>query len=98
MPSSTRRRPISSDVSDPPRELHGVRAIPDGLDPAVVHDHHMTTWMLETEETTTTTPKTTAKGWHPDPRAEHKLRFHDGDGWTEHATHFGPVPCSGCHR
>lgn len=40
----------------------------------------------------------TAKGWHADPFGQHKLRFHDGRGWTEHTTHHGPVPCQGCHR
>jgi len=38
----------------------------------------------------------TAKGWHDDPWHRHDLRYHDGDGWTEHVTHFGPVPCTGC--
>ena len=35
-------------------------------------------------------------GWHPDPRREHKLRWHDGAGWTDHVTHHGPVPCQAC--
>lgn len=39
---------------------------------------------------------TQVKGWHKDPRGEHKLRFHDGAEWTDHTTHHGPVPCSGC--
>ena len=39
----------------------------------------------------------TKKGWHADPLAKHDLRFHDGDDWTEHVTHFGPVPCQGCN-
>jgi hypothetical protein len=38
-----------------------------------------------------------AKGWHPDPHQAHDLRYHDGAAWTEHVTHFGPVPCTGCH-
>lgn len=40
----------------------------------------------------------TAKGWHEDPRHLHDLRYHDGSGWTDHVTHFGPVPCTGCRR
>ncbi|MCP3991898.1 MAG: DUF2510 domain-containing protein, partial [Actinomycetia bacterium] len=39
---------------------------------------------------------TTKKGWHADPKAQHELRFHDGEAWTEHVTHYGPVPCRGC--
>ncbi len=38
------------------------------------------------------------KGWHDDPFAEHRLRYHDGIGWTDHVTHFGPTPCRGCAR
>jgi hypothetical protein len=45
--------------------------------------------------TITTAP--TEKGWHTDPLAEHELRYHDGNDWTEHVTHFGPVPCKGCN-
>ncbi len=37
------------------------------------------------------------KGWHADPLNQHDLRYHDGETWTEHATHFGPVPCQGCN-
>ena len=37
------------------------------------------------------------RGWHDDPFDQHALRFHDGDAWTEHVTHHGPVPCQGCH-
>ncbi len=37
------------------------------------------------------------RGWHDDPFDQHALRFHDGNGWTEHVTHHGPVPCQGCH-
>lgn len=43
-----------------------------------------------------TAPLTTAKGWHEDPWHLHDLRYHDGSGWTDHVTHFGPVPCPGC--
>jgi hypothetical protein len=35
-------------------------------------------------------------GWHRDPWRQHDLRYHDGRQWTEHVTHFGPVPCQGC--
>ncbi len=38
----------------------------------------------------------TEKGWFNDPMGQHKFRFHDGLEWTEHTTHFGPVPCLGC--
>ncbi len=38
----------------------------------------------------------TAAGWHPDPEGAHRLRYHDGRGYTAHTTHFGPVPCQGC--
>jgi hypothetical protein len=38
------------------------------------------------------------KGWHTDPWQEHDLRYHDGKVWTDHVTHFGPVPCMGCHH
>ncbi len=37
------------------------------------------------------------RGWHPDPLRQHDLRFHDGSTWTEHVTHFGPVPCRACN-
>ncbi|MCP4963778.1 MAG: DUF2510 domain-containing protein [bacterium] len=46
--------------------------------------------------TATTNRTTTKKGWHADPKAQHELRFHDGEAWTEHVTHYGPVPCRGC--
>ena len=74
--------------------------IPDSPAMGRLHHCHMA---IHTNETTTTltrttTTRTTKKGWHDDPRAEHKLRFHDGDAWTEHTTHHGPVPCLGCHR
>ena len=35
-------------------------------------------------------------GWFPDPLQQHNLRYFDGDGWTDHVTHFGPTPCGGC--
>lgn len=35
-------------------------------------------------------------GWFDDPDALHRMRYFDGDHWTEHVTHFGPTPCSGC--
>ncbi|MCP3992561.1 MAG: DUF2510 domain-containing protein [Actinomycetia bacterium] len=46
--------------------------------------------------TATINRTTTKKGWHADPKAQHELRFHDGEAWTEHVTHYGPVPCRGC--
>lgn len=49
------------------------------------------------ERNTSTTTTITLKGWHTDPEAQHDLRFHDGTAWTEHVTHFGPVPCQGCN-
>lgn len=42
------------------------------------------------------TVKITKKGWFADPTGQHKQRFHNGVHWTEHTTHFGPVPCRGC--
>ncbi len=41
-------------------------------------------------------PVAVERGWHVDPMAIHKLRWHDGAEWTEHVTHFGPVPCQHC--
>jgi hypothetical protein len=41
-------------------------------------------------------PLAATKGWHRDPEGRHDLRYHDGHHWTEHVTHFGPVPCTGC--
>ena len=53
--------------------------------------------MTSTMEFAPTTETTAvAKGWHADPLNQHDLRFHDGRIWTEHVTHFGPVPCNGC--
>ncbi len=43
-------------------------------------------------------PAVITKGWHADPMAIHKMRWHDGAEWTEHVTHFGPVPCLHCER
>lgn len=43
-----------------------------------------------------TDPAEIASGWYPDPQRQHNLRYHDGRDWTEHVTHFGPVPCPGC--
>ena len=42
-------------------------------------------------------PVEVEQGWHDDPFDQHELRYHDGNGWTEHVTHLGPVPCQGCH-
>lgn len=41
-------------------------------------------------------PATTA-GWFADPLEVHELRYFDGSTWTDHVTHSGPLPCSGCH-
>lgn len=60
------------------------------------------TALLDTRSATTVRLSTlpaapaTAKGWHDDPWGHHDLRYHDGAAWTEHVTHFGPVPCAGC--
>lgn len=48
------------------------------------------------KSTETIKPVAAVKGWHADPLNQHDLRFHDGTAWTEHVTHFGPVPCQGC--
>lgn len=39
----------------------------------------------------------TKKGWFSDPQGQHQFRYHDGQRWTQHTTHFGPSPCTGCH-
>ncbi len=36
-------------------------------------------------------------GWYQDPYEVHKLRYFDGDEWTGHVTHAGPVPCQHCY-
>jgi hypothetical protein len=38
----------------------------------------------------------TVAGWFDDPDAQHNMRYFDGTAWTQHVTHFGPSPCSGC--
>ncbi len=57
----------------------------------------MTSTMQFLEATKTTEAVAATKGWHADPQGRHDLRFHDGTSWTEHVTHFGPVPCQGCN-
>ncbi len=69
---------------------------PDSFDPKRIHDGCMAIQMTETMNASATAVRVTRKGWHDDPRGDHKLRYHDGDTWTEHTTHFGPVPCHGC--
>jgi hypothetical protein len=51
----------------------------------------------ETSQPVVLTSLLVTKGWHTDPRQQHDLRYHDGREWTGHVTHFGPVPCRGCH-
>jgi len=82
-----------------------VEVIPDvGIEILIDDDDMSTDTLLPTTRTASIgtasirTAAPTAKGWHADPFGQHKLRFHDGRGWTEHATHHGPVPCRGCHR
>ena len=72
-------------LSDP----RGSRGSPDSGSGPPVQDEYMTT--------ATDFRTITKKGWHTDPRGEHELRYHDGNDWTEHVTHFGPVPCKGCN-
>lgn len=43
-----------------------------------------------------TSPDQLGTGWHPDPSVRHELRYFDGQRWTDHVTHSGPVPCTGC--
>ncbi|MEL7157495.1 MAG: DUF2510 domain-containing protein [Actinomycetota bacterium] len=64
---------------------------------ATISTYHISTPApAETSEVIATTV-IVDRGWHADPRREHDLRFHDGAAWTEHVTHFGPVPCRGCN-
>ncbi|MDH3295229.1 MAG: DUF2510 domain-containing protein [Acidimicrobiia bacterium] len=39
----------------------------------------------------------TTAGWFADPLEVHELRYFDGSTWTDHVTHRGPLPCSGCN-
>lgn len=55
-----------------------------------------TTARMSAMPATPATALLTAEGWHEDPWHLHDLRYHDGSGWTDHVTHFGPVPCTGC--
>lgn len=48
------------------------------------------------DQSTVFVPAVVAKGWHADPMAIHKMRWHDGTEWTGHVTHYGPVPCHHC--
>ncbi len=36
-------------------------------------------------------------GWYPDPTNQHNLRYYNGTSWTDHVTHSGPTPCTGCN-
>ncbi len=50
--------------------------------------------VIEQPSATTAEP-----GWFADPLQEHNLRYYDGSEWTDHVTHYGPMPCGGCgHR
>ncbi len=40
----------------------------------------------------------TMAGWYADPFETHRMRYFSGVEWTEHVTHYGPTPCSGCRR
>ncbi len=55
----------------------------------------MTTLETRSHDATTERRKLTA-GWHNDPKGHHRLRYFDGDEWTDHVTHFGPTPCLRC--
>ncbi len=37
-----------------------------------------------------------SEGWFPDPEELHKMRYFDGNTWTEHVIHYGPAPCERC--
>lgn len=75
-----------------------MEAIPDSLERVSIEAGTMTTQTLARPTRSDDTTNAPTKGWHRDPFGEHKLRFHDGVSWTLHATHHGPVPCTGCHR
>lgn len=40
----------------------------------------------------------TLAGWYDDPQQRHRMRYFSGSEWTQHVTHFGPTPCTGCHH
>lgn len=42
--------------------------------------------------------KATLAGWYEDPQERHRMRYFSGTEWTQHVTHFGPTPCTGCHQ
>lgn len=51
---------------------------------------------MKTLETKPEHHKPASEGWFNDPTGKHNQRFFDGDEWTEHVTHTGPLPCAGC--
>lgn len=55
----------------------------------------MTALETKTEHAPTARGTQTA-GWYDDPQGDHRLRYFNGDGWTDHVTHFGPTPCIRC--
>ncbi len=64
---------------------------------ALLSPHHIATAPSTTPADVVIAPLSVGRGWHPDPIREHDLRFHDGEVWTDHVTHLGPVPCLGCN-
>ncbi len=56
----------------------------------------MAALMVETRELKSKRAVDLVKGWHADPFGLHNLRYFDGELWTTHVTHFGPVPCHSC--
>ncbi len=53
---------------------------------------------LETGAKQTARADVHTAGWYDDPQSHHRLRYFDGDAWTDHVTHYGPTPCIRCVR
>ncbi|MEM9132757.1 MAG: DUF2510 domain-containing protein [Actinomycetota bacterium] len=64
---------------------------------ALISPHHIPAAPSPAPVDAVIAPLSVDRGWHPDPTREHELRFHDGQAWTDHVTHLGPVPCRGCN-
>jgi len=54
--------------------------------------------MTVVEQRTDTLAKPVTAGWFEDPSGDHKLRYFNGEDWTSHVTHYGPMPCDKCRE